>query len=329
MFKKISLSDFQSLANTITQARDAIKAQVKGNTALQQIKQQQIKEQTAPIVNAVKEVGKTINAPPVPTSQAIVTTAPSIPPSKTGVRIPGRSPPKRSISQGSKLEQVQKYLWSHRLKLNKPSTTLRYNELDVNKPLIGPKDNPSFVDISRFNEGLIIFQGTEIYAPDILMNLLILSDHAMFQQLNESNKQEIVNYLAIVSRSGISTKSLNSSKKMKLLKGIIGTDTWTRIFTTQRPGSPVIQEGEAQGEAEGGEGEGGDGGIEEEKEGQQGNGVMIISSPEQAIDKLQILIGTRQAGNRSKRVHNDIQAICDYLHSHKHISKAQHKKLCA
>ena len=60
----------------------------------------------------------------------------------------------------------------------------------------------------------------------------------------------------------------------------------------------------------------------------EGSGsVYMFNKPEEAIDRLEILIGSITAGNNNKNVKNEMQSVMDYLLKSRKLTKAQHKLL--
>ena len=53
----------------------------------------------------------------------------------------------------------------------------------------------------------------------------------------------------------------------------------------------------------------------------------MFNKPEEAIDRLEILIGSITAGNNNKNVKNEMQSVMDYLLKSRKLTKAQHKLL--
>ena len=56
-------------------------------------------------------------------------------------------------------------------------------------------------------------------------------------------------------------------------------------------------------------------------------GKGIIPSADDAINRLQVLIGSQMAGNDSKALKNEIMNLIDFLMHKKLITKTQHKKM--
>jgi hypothetical protein len=57
---------------------------------------------------------------------------------------------------------------------------------------------------------------------------------------------------------------------------------------------------------------------------QEGSGLFSVDT---AVNKLQVLIGSKASGNNSPHMKNNIMSTLDYLLHHKAINKSQHKIL--
>ena len=55
--------------------------------------------------------------------------------------------------------------------------------------------------------------------------------------------------------------------------------------------------------------------------------VYMFNKPEEAIDRLEVLIGSITAGNNNKNVKNEMQSVMDYLLKSRKLTKTQHKLL--
>jgi hypothetical protein len=60
---------------------------------------------------------------------------------------------------------------------------------------------------------------------------------------------------------------------------------------------------------------------------QTGNGIRIFSDPNEMVERLDLLIASKNAGNHSIEVHNECVKILDKLLKMKFIKKSHHRSI--
>ena len=57
--------------------------------------------------------------------------------------------------------------------------------------------------------------------------------------------------------------------------------------------------------------------------------ILLVDKPSEVLEKLDLLLGSKEAGNDSIKLNHDIQRCIDYLLKHNLIDPAEHKKIFA
>lgn len=66
--------------------------------------------------------------------------------------------------------------------------------------------------------------------------------------------------------------------------------------------------------------------LEKKKKNFEGSGIKIVKNMDELVDRLEVLMGSRAAGNNSKAVFNEIVEILDVLKKHKHITNTEYNQ---
>jgi hypothetical protein len=307
-FKKVSnKNDFNSLINTFVnnrkQLRENINNEVQGLVIQQekQVKQQKpTLDQIAKVTEAVKSVSEKVadveNAVKTSKSNAIVIQS-------------GQQEKQTILEEGTEsiLDNLKVFWDSSHLTQSemKPFTDDKGDmsemiaSIGVNGEINIPELNKGIVNIKNSENGnerdFKLTQGLAWLLQYPFKDLKGMPE----KQKKNITKKDYQNYYKILEVSEISPRAVQN-QKLKMVRTKLGIDKKDTTLT------PVKKKKKSEG-------------AEETK--QEGSGLFNIDS---AVNKLQVLIGSKASGNNSPHMKNEIMDTLDYLLHHKAINKSQH-----
>jgi predicted XRE-type DNA-binding protein len=157
------------------------------------------------------------------------------------------------------------------------------------------------------------------------LRYLLLNSYSTLERLSKQQrtiieKSDVETYYSILKYAGIDAKA-HQNKKIKMIKQILGLTKLDTVKNTKRirkyrsPTKPKQPKPQVDDEVKT---------IRIKK--QTGNGI-VLTSVNDAISKLQVLVGSQLGGNNSNALKNQINSVMDYLLTQNAIDKEEHKMM--